>query len=639
MRKSLCLTVLLVLLFSTACSDLSSGGAASDEPVEIIAVERGEIIQPGQNLEYSVTLTDKNLVPDRLELSVTDESGSIIYSDTKEESPLEDFTDLLQFSPETVPGRYVLRFDFYKADELLFSDSREFFITPDKCTINSINSYPPVLYPGAGGLLYADIECSGSGCWLRWTLDGEVIAEGTEVDGYRSIEIEAPESEGAYNLSLEIFPFAPSENGNYDFESPEKKEVPLYINREHKTALNEFSPENSFRDLYHFRGNFINSASGVPADGRELVPVGMPELAVYDGIFGYYFESGESLHLDSLMMPVSDSSLDDFTVMTSFIPYYSPGVEAASGEYQELFYTGTQDGYLYLSMGINNRGELYSAVKIGDNYYDLFSEGQLLMDGQYCTLGFAVSSDEDKSLKLVWNLNGQPIAEKVIVNDGGDTAPWKNIKSTESEAETRILGGDKIAALMDEFGIYSDSVDPQQYSKAMTLKYGKFLMYAEGFDGADQSLPDDSPKAYVADSSLFIEPGSAVDFPVIYPGYEEVVFTIGTGETPADNASVAFYLNGSNDMPELLKLRLENIPGEEEVTFSLIFTDDSVVLDRAGYSDIGASLAEDFNGIAYRLVNDDAEKTLEIKRILIIRKNLDISINEVNIPAGKNIRS
>jgi hypothetical protein len=64
---------------------------------------------------------------------------------------------------------------FNKALEVI--ETREFFVVSSISQIKSVNSYPPVLYPGGSGLFHADIESFDSNSWLRWTLDGENIAE------------------------------------------------------------------------------------------------------------------------------------------------------------------------------------------------------------------------------------------------------------------------------------------------------------------------------------------------------------------------------------------------------------------------------------------------------------------------------
>ena len=141
--------------------------------------------------------------------------GGEIYSETViEEEPLSGWAEPLNFGEDAPEGIYMLQFDFYSGEELFISDTYSIFVAASRSSIISITSYPPVLYPGGGGLFHAETDCSDSSSWMRWTLDGEVIASGLISEGYESIEIQAPQTEGVYDLSLEIFPLAPAEGRN-----------------------------------------------------------------------------------------------------------------------------------------------------------------------------------------------------------------------------------------------------------------------------------------------------------------------------------------------------------------------------------------------------------------------------------------
>ena len=634
MRKSLFFIVLIVLILFYSCNDLTSDRSGLENaPVEISAVEKGAAIAPGQTLEIDYNFSEDAPFMDRLSVTLSNVNGSIVYEDVIETDAFSDFSDFIDLEPEIPSGGYTLRFDFYSLDKLVFSDVREFFITSAFYSINSITSYPPVLYPGGGGLLYADINCSEADCWLRWSFDGEIIAEGSAEEGYRSLEIEAPDHEGVYDLIFEVFPFKPAQNRSYDFKSAVRKEVPVYVNREQKAALNEFQPESSFYDLYHFRGNLINSISGADSERRDFIPVGTPELAVYNGVFGYYFESGEGLETDSLMVPAEDGVLQDFSVMASFIPYFMLAHGESDG-YFELFRTGYIDGSLSVSMGVTDLGGLEAAVRFGEISYKLSTEAGLLADGQYCTVGFSVSA-ADSVLRLSLNLNGEPAAEKTVVPAGPELSVWAAAVSPGGSAYSRLLGGLNPAVLLDEFGVYNESVDPKQYRKAMALEHGKSLLYAEGFDGAGDELVFGSEDAYIENSSLHIKPGGRVYLPSFLPGYEEIILRIETAGFEGDMLEAVFYLDEAQDAEGFASINFEE--GLSEL--SMVFSKDAVIIERSGADKLDLQLTEDFSGVSCGLKNNAAEDYIEVKSVLILRKNLDLSLNEVNISAGINIRS
>ncbi len=636
MRKSLFFTGFIFLIIISGCSDLTSGQQAlNDEPVVIETIARGEILQPGESIPVEYILNETETPPDKLVITVTDQVGNIVFEETFEEDPLPEWIPEIETEQGFTDGLYSLRMDFYTGDELFFSETREFFITAAVRSIVSITSYPPVLYPGGGGLFYADIDGSEEDCWLRWMLDGEKIAEGTVTDGYRSIEIEAPDTEGVYNLSLEVFPFEPPEGG-YAFKSILKKEIPLYINKQQKAGVNEFGPANEFSSLFHFRGSYLDSAGADLDKTDELSPVGNPELSVKDGLFGYYMTRQTGFKTESLMIPAGNGELQSFSVMMSMIPYDLPG-DSFSDNPDEIFYTGFSDGSLEVSAGVFPDGRMKGEIAVGGERFSLYSEAPLLSEDVYSSVSFAVKPDEEK-LVLAWYLDGVPESEMSYYPEPGVKASWTDLKLSEKPAESRILGGNGTSGLMDEFGVYRGAIDPEQFRRAMEYEYGKFLMYAEGFDGRTDDLGFSDQNVFTENSRLVIGPGSSVDFPPIFPGYEEVVFMIETSGAGSQHADAVFYID--RETSGIINARLDDeIKKSDGISFSLIFTTDAVSLDGLDNQSIGTGLTGDFSGIGFRIVNNDQQQMLELESILIIRKNINVTENKVNIPAGKTIRS
>ena len=68
----------------------------------------------------------------------------------------------------------------------------------------------------------------------------------------------------------------------------------------------------------------------------------------------------------------------------------------------------------------------------------------------------------------------------------------------------------------------------------------------------------------------------------------------------------------------------------EPVSFSLIFSPDSVGLDGPSVQDVETGFSGDFSGVGYSIKNNDSERTLSIESILIIRKNINISEGKLN---------
>ena len=264
MRKLLFYTILILLVILTGCSDFSSPNTdPGEQAVEIETLSRGDIIQAGESIDIEYTINESETPVNRLNIVITGPDSEIIEDMEIEEEPLSGWVNPVELDESAKQGLYSIRFDFYSDEEVIFSEIREFFIAPAIGGIRSIASYPPVLYPGGGGLFHAETDAGCDDCWLRWSLDDDVIAEGAGSDGYGSIEIKAPDSEGVYNLSLELFPFAPAESGGYDFGSSIRKEIPLYVNTEQKSGVNEFEDSDGFFSLFQGKPYEFNRSRNI----------------------------------------------------------------------------------------------------------------------------------------------------------------------------------------------------------------------------------------------------------------------------------------------------------------------------------------------------------------------------------------
>ncbi len=636
MHKILGFTALIFLVIVSGCRDMAVGRGETDySPVTVETISRGAVLRLDEAFLIDYKINESSLIPDKLIITVTDSSGKVVFERSIEEGVSDELSQDVQPAGAFPEGIYTLRLDFYSDEEIFYTETREFFVSSVAYDINSITSYPPVLYPGGGGLFYADTEDGNSGCWLRWVLDGEVIAEGDSSEGYSSIEIEAPAAEGVYNLSLELFPFSPGRGTSYDFESVIKKEIPLYINKKQKSGVNEFGPDANFSNIFHFRGNLINSAEA--ADVKSLEYYGNPELSVKNGILGYYLDKASSLNSDQILVPVPDKSFDAFSVMLSLIPYNLP--EFGS---DEIFFAGSDEGSYSVSINVFPDGSLAAEIVIAGDTYSHRSAGPLLEAGRYSSISLRVDPDE-YGVGLIWYIDGVPEQDAGYFLLSPDDLSWKSFSFDREGAVTRIFGGGGFDGLIDEFGIYPGEADPKQYWRAMELEYGKSLIYAEGFDGESEDLTL-SDGVYIKDSSLYIGPDSYADFPPVFPGFEELSFRIVVSGGQGD-AEAVFYVD--SDSSEIVRVPLvvnnaskANKKAEySDIEFSLIFDVDSIGLGADPLPNKELTAVGDFKSIGYRIINNNDSETLEIKSILITRKRVSITDNEINIPSGKNINS
>ncbi|MDC7228368.1 MAG: hypothetical protein PQJ61_16515 [Spirochaetales bacterium] len=640
MRKLLFYTTLALLVALSGCTEFSSSGTgAEDLAVELETVARGDVVQPGGSIELEYSFLETGEIVNILNIVLTGPDSEVIEEIQIEEEPLPGWAEPIELPEDADEGLYSLRFDFYSDEELFYTEEREFFVSVPMGGIRRIESYPPVLYPGGGGLFNAEIDCSMDKCWLRWSLDDEVISAGAAADGFESIEIVAPDEEGVYELKLEVFPFQPQDEEDYDFESGIIREIPLYVNREQKSGVNEFESAEDFHSLFHFRGNLINSADTGLTGVEELIPSGRPVLSVRSGTFGYYLDSFSAFEADSFMLPVSDGVLQSFSLMMSMIPF---GLESSGEESAELFYTESLDGTSFFA-GLFPDGRITAELKTEDGVFEFTSPEPVVFENIYTSTALSVQIEES-GLTVTLYVDGILLAESVYYFDN-DTALMINSGNEELSGFTRL--GTEVEMLLDEAGVYYSQklggavIDPLQFRRAMEMEYGKFLMYAEGFDGDISELIVSSAETRIENSSLIIPPLSDVEFPFLYPGYEELEFRIVTGGLAEGDAEAVFFVDGFQD--DIAEVDFGSIiESNGLVSFSLIFLKDSVNLAGSGDE---AVFAGDFSGVGYRIRNNSPETVIEIKSILVIRKNISVSDNsaESDFPVKQqtqdNIRS
>ena len=631
MRKEYCLIIFIILIFLSGCNDASvnSGVTSSKDPIEISTMAKGSIIQDNGLIEIEYTINEQDRVLNKLVISIIDSEDNVVKVITIDEEPLTEYVPDVELGSDLPDGSYILRLEFYDGEELYLTDDREFFITDASYFIRSITSYPPVLYPGGGGLFYADVESQAADCWLRWSLDGEQIAGGMKSEGYQSLRIDAPENEGVYELNLEVFPLPPVEGKGYDYESTLIKSIPFYVNKNQKSGANEFGADEDFYSLFHFRGSLINSADTERSGLESFTAIGKPALSVRIGVFGYSIDKNSGFKSDKLILPLDDEVLQSFSLMFSVIPGSLPAVEPSLGE-GSLFYSGSADGSFHLAVDVLTDGQLMAEIAVNENVYQLVSGKPLLSVGVYSSIGLSFYP-EDGQLNLGWYIDGVPVVEETFaVEVDSSVSSWKSIDTSGKIWKTSFGGIGGFEGLVDELGIYYQGafsgpvIDPEQFRRSMKLEYGKFLMYAEGFDGKADDLLLHIESGSVAESKLIIAPGGHADFPPIFPGYEEIVFTIVLADLSTRALEVVFNPEEQDD--EIVRVDLSSETDDSQlVNFSLIFSSEKVSVGETEAQDGETGFTGDFGGVVYQLINNDELINLEVESVLVIRKSINVS--------------
>ncbi|MDC7127191.1 MAG: hypothetical protein PQJ46_16625 [Spirochaetales bacterium] len=650
MRKYLLIILILIISISGCNNKLTFDTEVSNSPIDITSVSRGAILSANDEISTEYKIATLDFETDSIVISIIGPDGNVIYTtETDDESRIEVTDTGGSFSNITLKsewgvGQYTIKYDFYADDEIVYSEYRDFFVTDSEINIKSINSYPPVLYPDGGGLFDADLYYSGDECWLRWSFDGGTIAEGSVSDGYESIEIKAPETEGVYDLTLEAFPFAPKEGADYEFESSVKKTIPVYVNTEQSSVSGEFSPASKFYTLFHFRGNAYNSSESTSSGIEKLVSVGSPRLAVKNGIFGYYLDSVSGFSSEGLIIPYAEEKISSFSVMMSVIPYaFFTSSNEESGE-TLLLYSGYDD--FYIKLKILEDGKLRGELAFSDSIYSIDSKNSLFTKNEYSSISFTVT-EEDNVLSLSLYSDGAfDSSVKYNLSDNYSLSLPK-ADSVNNEAETLLFTDNNFTGLVDELGVYyddgteSEAVDPLQFERAKELEYGNSLVYADGFDKSSEELSLEDSTASIENSILIIPPNSIVELPSFVPAYEEIMINIELEDSSTISAKAVFSadtLDAEGSFDEIASVDLsskivlsygETGEGTSIVDFSLLFMSDGVQVASSDEEEQvqNTGFEGDFSSVSFKIENTSSELPLKIQSIFIVRKSLDLSTN------------
>ncbi len=496
----LIITSLFILLFH-GCGDSALLDFYSGDDLLVQSLSPGTALEQGDILPVTLTSSEDSDLPSSLDLALYDFSGNQIKTWTMTAAPSIDAlnTENLQ------SGFYTLTVEAGgSSNSGVLPFSLPFFITPGLSVIQGLSAYPPAAKPGEGMLFFADIEQSGyDNPFLRWTAGGKVLSSGLVEDGAALVSWQVPEIEGVYPVLVELFPYPPAPETEYEFVASERFRMEAFVSSDPGPVRGELAPEESFSTLFHFRGT--TESDGFIPD-IDLSLVSNPELAVEEGVFGFRFSTEDSLiaaAADSThMFPVSRGIAGPCTIEIKGL-FQSPGhlfsLYSMSGEVEEAV----------VSAILNTEGLQFI---LGDQQ-EIFP----LSPGFFSSPRF-----------LALSILPRKGSTGVYFYVDGRLRDTRTLYASPLPAVVNKLEiGAGFSGVLDEFGIYlrkadgSSGTDSTLFAAAMKDRYGKRLLAAEGFDGGipDSLLLPGSGGITVSDSpgSLKIEESGSAGFPVPVP--------------------------------------------------------------------------------------------------------------------------
>jgi hypothetical protein len=443
---------------------------------QIKSLADGQILFSGDTIPIEITSTDTQSSKD-LELAITVYSlaGDKVWEFRIPAPALNEPLPPLKL-PDMITGQYRLELVVLSTGDEVQKSSTVFFSSKTSLKISGIKSFPSVITTGSPVLLKAELEDpEGSDPYLRWAWRGKTIAGGLSSEGFGEILWTAPEDEGIYTITLELFPSAPGGTGKVVFRSSIFMSTDIYVSAVKKPDPNELGPESSYSTLFHFQASFQESGQAEKGIGvSAAAPIGAPRIVATEDGFGYSLLPGSGISIPWFIIPLKDSTIQPFTVNIG-VRVESPMGEAA------LYSIQSGDGSFSFAVSFQADGLSPSLILSGAGLPDLTVPSNILMEKeQRHVVSLSVAPREPKGFVVQWFLDGEQTNS--LVSD-------QQLPQLNGEGKA-IIGGEKgFTGIVDEFGVYTrdekgnPSIESNLFSREAEKKLKDTLVEAEGFDG------------------------------------------------------------------------------------------------------------------------------------------------------------
>ncbi|RKX75738.1 MAG: hypothetical protein DRP87_13835 [Spirochaetes bacterium] len=634
MLRKYCIKILTVffvfLIFSCGQAGLLVQDQSQEDAVNIKTLNEGSIVTKNSQIPLSIENFDSTLSPDRLEIKLLSSEGEELGTETIEGEDLKNDSLPSITLPQLETDLYILRFTLYKDNEIITEKEVKIFYTNEIFNVLGITSYPPVITSNTKAVLYAHLDIpEESSSYLRWSMGKELIAEGYVSDGFDKILWNAPAEEGVYSIKVELFPVGPEEDITFNFSSPRMLTTKIFVTKKESYSKNEFSPDNEYYSVFHFRGDVEDTGMRKKTGATELV--GNPELTVRGNLFGYYLNGTNGFHIPSIILPEKEGALGPFSLMMRL---QIDGIQ----KNRSFFNVTSADNNFTFSLRTDQQGlpmvritqEAQNIESYCAEYPDRVEE---LFNGDTHTLTLSVVPEE-KTIQFLWFVDGLMV--------GSEEKPYAP-KTFPQNGYSLIGGEEGFIGIIDEFGIYYRDVRKRSatrsdiYLQAMKARYGRELIYAEGFDG--MYMPEDvllTGEAEIGLGKIILNSKGAITLPTFRIGYEKLSFEIQfLREAAKQEAEIVIRFLDSKLKPIVLNLdgkvlltdKEAKIKGADRGLFTFQLKNNENGTEISSFSDvvkISDIKSEELKiEIEIKSLTDDT--ILGIERILITSRSLQIA--------------
>ncbi|MDA8425698.1 MAG: hypothetical protein M0Z80_06130 [Treponema sp.] len=442
-------------------------------------VSNGSILEPGSSLAVSVTGMSDTPEPASLELSVNRPDGGAIASlqlDTASSasspvsaqggaaSPqlvprIEGSLPALALPAQTSPGAYKIACLVSSSDGKVLQQSNfVVFVGESMPTLSTVLAYPPSAEPGSAFLLAAMVaKAAGSDPWVAWSRGGSVFSQGPLSAGTDRVVWVAPLAEGAYALSVDVYPCAPPDASGFSFSSAAHQDIKAMVRMPSGGTTDEFADPLRFYSLLRLSGNFDDL--GTRPRTAQPAALGLPRLDVYSGGFGYRFGPAAGVSIPGLLPPVDGGG--------SMLPLVALFRLSPDGGDGRLVRFASDDGSFALNLGLQG-GRPYVEVVSGGQGPRSVAESAIRPGPVVLA---ALLTPAEGRVGIVWIADGERIS-----------APSLPLPSVPHSGGATLGGPGSLPGVYGGFGLVTKGPPPPLYRLEERRRWKSDLILAEGFE-------------------------------------------------------------------------------------------------------------------------------------------------------------
>jgi hypothetical protein len=508
---ALLLPIISILLIACGNESFLTPLHGESSGIELRSLLDGQVLLPGDTVPMQIIAVDpeknKDLV---LQIDVYSPAGENIWTQ-RIDNPAQNEAIPSIVLPDLPTGQYRMELTLYSAGVEMKKISAVFFNSKSSLRIAGIKSYPASIAKSSPVLLKAEIDNpDGLDAYFRWTWRGKSIGKGLASGGFSQILWNAPEDEGVYAITLELFPSTPTGDESAMMRSSITMSTDIYVSKEDRKPSRELSPESSYYALYHLEANLKDSGKAENKAGAvDAALIGAAGLEPTDFGFGYGIAKGAGILIPWFALPVEDGTLMPFTVSMGV------SVDSVSEGNQLLAFKSTDGSFsMVVSMDSDTLAPELSLVFAGASELIVPSNAPI-QQGQRHLLSISLAPLGSQGFRVQWFLDGEQ------TNIVSASAVIPKIKA---DGRALIGGEGGISGTIDEFGVYSrdandvPSTDPGLFAWHAREQYGESLILAEGFDG--MTVPAGfsvDGKGAMAAGSITLPAGSGLTLPPLKP--------------------------------------------------------------------------------------------------------------------------